>query len=468
LLDQRLIHDILTLALSTGADFAEIFLENTESNLIALTNGLVEKANWGIDHGCGLRIIYGGGGGYTAIYAYTNRTDRESLLNLVREAAQAVQPNDSGKIQSVLTLNRLTIPDRHPVSILPSNANKKEIVDRLRSAAAAATDYNSLITQTRASYSSVIQNILIANSAGLFAEDRRIRTLVSLDVVASSSNEKQTANFRSGTKRGYEFVESLDFPTIGRSVAQTAVTMLKADLCPSGRMPVLIDNGFGGVIFHEACGHSLEATFIAKKNSVFADKLNQQIAAPIVTAIDDGTLPNEWGSNNIDDEGTPTRRNILIENGILKSYLVDYLNGLKMNTPSTGSSRRQSYQFAPTSRMTNTFIAPGTESPESIIADTDFGLYAKQMGGGSVQPATGEFNFAVLEAYMIRHGKIAEPVRGATLIGKGSEVLMNIDRVANNLKLVGCGMCGSISGSAPVDVGQPLIRVKQMTVGGRK
>jgi len=234
-------------------------------------------------------------------------------------------------------------------------------------------------------------------------------------------------------------------------------------------MPVLIDNGFGGVIFHEACGHGLEATSVAKKASVFADKIGQQIASPIVTAIDDGTLPNEWGSINIDDEGSPARRNVLIENGILKTYLVDYLNGLKMTPPrpSTGSSRRQSYQFAPTSRMTNTYIAPGHETPEAIIADTEYGFYAKQMGGGSVEPATGEFNFAVVEGYMIRHGKVAEPVRGATLIGKGSEVLMDIDRVANNLKH-GQGMCGSISGSVPTNVGQPLIRVKQMTIGGRK
>ncbi|MCL2400281.1 MAG: TldD/PmbA family protein, partial [Defluviitaleaceae bacterium] len=221
-----------------------------------------------------------------------------------------------------------------------------------------------------------------------------------------------------------------------------------------------------GVIFHEACAHSLEATSVAKKASVFTDRLGEQIASPLVTAIDDGTMPNEWGSVHIDDEGTPTQRKVLIEKGILKSYMVDYLNGLKMDMPSTGSSRRESYKFAPTSRMTNTYIANGESTPEEVIADTEYGLYAKKLGGGSVQPATGEFNFAVDEGYIIRNGKIAEPVRGATLIGKGAEILPLIDKVANNMAQAP-GVCGSISGAVPTNVGQPMIRVKEMTVGGR-
>jgi len=242
--------------------------------------------------------------------------------------------------------------------------------------------------------------------------------------------------------------------------------MAYAGYCKAGSYPVVIDNGFGGVIFHEACGHSLEATSVAKGNSVFSGKLGQKIAADCVTAIDDGTLKNEWGSLNMDDEGTPTRKNILIENGILKSYLIDTLNGKKMGMASTGSSRRQNYRFAPTSRMTNTYIDAGKMKRDDIISSTDFGLYAKQMGGGSVNPGTGEFNFAVVEGYMIRNGQISEPVRGATLIGKGSEILMNIDMIADNLAMAQ-GMCGSISGSIPTNVGQPAIRVAKITVGGR-
>ena len=212
--------------------------------------------------------------------------------------------------------------------------------------------------------------------------------------------------------------------------------------------------------------HGLEATAVARNASVFAGRLGQQIASPLVTAIDDGTIPNAWGSSAMDDEGTPTARNVLIENGVLKSYLVDRLNGRKMGAAITGSSRRQDYRFAPTSRMTNTCIAPGKSTPEEIIAATEYGLYARQMGGGSVDPATGSFNFAVLEGYMIRNGKIAEPVRGATLIGKGPEVLWDIDMVGNNPKRAQ-GMCGSKSGSIPTDVGQPMLRVSRMTVGGR-
>ena len=242
--------------------------------------------------------------------------------------------------------------------------------------------------------------------------------------------------------------------------------MLNAKPCPSDKMTVVIDNGFGGVIFHEACGHSLEATAVAKGASVFCNKLGEKIASEVVTAIDDGTIENGWGSGNIDDEGTPTQRNILIENGILKSYLIDTLNGMKMGMKSTGSSRRESYRYAPTSRMSNTFIAAGKSTPEEIISQTEYGLYAKQMGGGSVDPATGVFNFVVLEGYIIRNGNICEPVRGATLIGKGSQVLLDIDMVGNNL-LRAQGMCGSISGSIPADVGQPMIRVRNITVGGR-
>src|SRR5699024_4212277 len=224
-----------------------------------------------------------------------------------------------------------------------------------------------------------------------------------------------------------------------------------------GLMPVIIDNEFGGVLFHEACGHALEATFVAKGTSAFAGKLGKQVASPLVTAIDDGTIPNAWGTLNIDDEGTPTQKNILIENGILKSYLVDKLNSKRMDHKPTSSGRRQSYKFAPTSRMNNTYIANGESSFDETVSSTESGLYAKKLGGGSVNPATSDFNFAVMEGYLIENGKMTKPVRGATLIGNGIEVLEKIDMVGNNLSH-GQGMCGSLSGSVPVNVGQPTIR----------
>lgn len=242
--------------------------------------------------------------------------------------------------------------------------------------------------------------------------------------------------------------------------------MLHAGYIDAGVMPVAIENGFGGVIFHEACGHSLEASGVALGQSQFCGKLGQQIANPKVTAIDDGTIPNAWGSVNIDDEGTPAQRKVLIDRGILKTYMVDKLNGRRMGMESTGSSRRQSYEYIPTSRMTNTYIAAGEDRDEDIIASIEYGLYAKDMGGGSVNPVTGQFNFSVREGYVIRNGKICEPVRGASLVGKGSEVLMNIDMVGKDVARAQ-GMCGASSGSIPTDVGQPLVRVSSITVGGR-
>jgi len=232
-------------------------------------------------------------------------------------------------------------------------------------------------------------------------------------------------------------------------------------------MPVIIANQFGGVIFHEACGHSLEATSVAKGTSEFAGKLGEKVASELVTAVDDGTIPHAWGTTNVDDEGIPMQHKVLIAHGVLTGYLVDRFNGRRMQMPATGSGRRQSYRFAPTSRMSNTFIAAGKSTPEEIIAATGYGLYAKYMGGGSVNTATGEFNFAVNEGYLVKDGKIDRPVRGATLIGRGSEVLRKIDMVAGDLAR-GQGMCGSLSGAVPTDVGQPTIRVSELTVGGGK
>ena len=463
MLDKNLVSDVITAALSTGGDLAELFVENCERNSVNMINGLVEKANWGVDYGCGIRIICG----HNAIYAYTNRLDKDNLIKIAKEAAQAAAVlKQGGSPQDGKVFSRLAYEHIHKIAIMPNEVEKKAICDQLRMASESSYAYDKLITQTGGQYASSIQNVLIANSNGLWAEDQRVRTRVMLSAVASSENEKQTASRTPGALKGFELIEGLDMRALGRDAAESAVIMIKAGHCPGGRMPVVIENGFGGVIFHEACGHSLEATSVAKGASEFCGKLETQVATPIVTAVDIGTHPNDWGSIHIDDEGTPVGEITLIEKGVLKSYLVDYLNGLKMGTPSTGSARRASYQYAPTSRMTNTYIVNGDSSTDEIIADTEYGLYAKRMGGGSVQPATGEFNFAVNEAFIIRNGKIAEPVRSASLIGKGAEVLQLIDRVGNNLEHAQ-GMCGSVSGPVPTNVGQPMIRVKEMTVGGR-
>ena len=460
MLKESVIENVLTAALEQCADFGEIYVEQTQKNTISMTNGTVDTALSGRDKGAGIRLFYGN----QAVYAYTNDLSEKNLIQTAKTAAFAMKGKN--KTARVFDFTKHLENNYNVIQKMPDSISKKQKINVMRGASSAAFLYSDIISQTILKYQDIVQNVLIANTMGTFAQDERVRTRMTVESVASSQTEKQSGHFGPGASMGFELFEKIDMEQVARNASRIAVTMLKADVCPSKKMSVVIENGFGGVIFHEACGHGLEATAIARNASVFAGKLGHKIASSIVTAVDDGTIQNEWGSANIDDEGTPTRKNILIENGILKSYLIDKLNGKKMNMDTTGSARRESYKYAPTSRMTNTYIAAGNTKPADIIADTEYGLYAKCMGGGSVDPATGVFNFAVLEGYMIRNGKIAEPVRGATLIGKGNEILMRIDRVGNNLKSAQ-GMCGSISGSIPTNVGQPMIRVSEITVGGR-
>lgn len=462
MIEKNLAYDVLTSALSAGGSFAEIFIEKNLKNSISLINGNVEKSLSGIDFGLGLRIF----NGEKVIYSYTNDISRDKLIEMASQAASAIKNSNRLSIADFTNYDFENWNNVNDVKILPYEISKKQIVEILKSASAAASDYDSKITQTSVGYMDSIQDVLIINSEGLWVSDRRVRTRASVNAVASSESEKQTGYFGPGALMGFEFYENINLDDIAREASRSAVTMLNAKPCPSGKMPVVIDNGFGGVIFHEACGHGLEASAISKKASVFTGKIGEKIASEKVTAVDDGTIQNAWGSSNIDDEGNKTKRNVLIENGVLKSYLVDRFNGDKIGMETTGSSRRQSYKYIPVSRMTNTFIERGTDKKEDIISQVDYGIYAKYMGGGSVNPASGEFNFAVNEAYIIRNGKIEEPVRGATLIGKGSEILMDIDMVSDNLALAE-GMCGASSGSIPTCVGQPMIRVKSITVGGR-
>ena len=460
MIGRDIIKEVLGKALSTGGDFAEVFIEDTERSSLGLVNGQIETAVSGRDFGIGIRIFKG----LRSIYAYTNDISKEGLLKTAKNAVLAL--GDIKEDVSVDFIERVNM-NIHPILYVPKGINMVKKASKLKEAYSVAKNYSDEIVQVMASYGDVDQKILIANSEGLFTKDRRMRTRFAVQSIASDGKENQTGYEAPGRTMGFEIFDIVDAAQCGRDASRVAVTMLHAPLCPSGKMPVAIDNGFGGVIFHEACGHSLEATSVAKGNSEFAGKLGQKIASDKVTAIDDGTIPNAWGSINIDDEGNQSRKNVLIEKGILKGYMIDRLNGKRMGMEATGNSRRQSYKFAPTSRMTNTYIAPGEDENEAIIASIPYGLYAKKMGGGSVNPVTGEFNFAVQEGYLIKNGKIDTPVRGATLIGKGSEILLNIDAVGKHMDMA-AGMCGSISGSVPTNVGQPLIRVSEITVGGRE
>jgi len=460
MISKKIAEQALAEALKTGGDFAEIFAQDKCSNTITLLDGRIEDAVTGRIHGAGIRIFKG----LNSIYVHTNDTSLSGLVAAARKAADAVGSGDNAVD---VHLTGSVLANIHAYRQLPMDVPGARKAAMLKQASATAKAVSDEIKQVRVGLAASDSEILIANSEGLFTADRRVYTRFSVSAVAANATENQTGSESPGALMGYELFDSIvDVDACARQAATQAVTMLHADACPAGYMPVVIDGGFGGVIFHEACGHSLEAASVAFGNSEFCGKLGQQVASPIVTAIDDGTLANEWGSTNIDDEGTPTTRLVLIENGILKNYMVDRLNGRRMNMPSTGSSRRQDYTLAPTSRMRNTYIAPGSDDEAEIIATCGDGLYAKKMGGGSVNPVTGEFNFAVSEGYLIKDGKIDRPVRGAMLIGRGTEVLHKIDRVGRKMWMAQ-GMCGASSGSVPTNVGQPMIRLTGITVGGR-
>jgi len=458
MLNELLIKDVLDEALSTGADFAEIFVEQKESQSLMMISDKVDKANLGQDFGIGIRLFQG----IRSVYGYTNDGTRDNLLKTAKTLATAL----SGSVQTgAIDLTRQEVLNQHLTKYDLNEIPAKNRIAKMRQVSETIKNYHPLISQSRVNLLENKQHVLIANTEGLLVEDTRTHIRLALTAVASDGDILQTGSAGPGAHHGFEFIENLDLDFYGNDVARQAITMLEADHCPSGKMPVVIDNGFGGVIFHEACGHGLEATSVAKNISVFSGRIGEKVANDLVTAIDDGTIPNAWGSANIDDEGMKTQRNVLIENGILKSYLVDKLNSRRMDHPLTGSGRRQSYRYAPTSRMTNTFINNGPHTKEEIIANTEYGLFAKSMGGGSVNSATGDFNFAVKEGYLIRNGKIDKAVRGATLIGNGPSILPLIDMVGDNL-FCEQGVCGSVSGSIPADVGQPTLRVQEMTVGG--
>ena len=461
MLSQALCAQVLARALRGGGTFAEIFFEDSRNYGVTLRDGKIENAAVSRPRGAGNRIY----DGLRSIYVYTCDVTQQGLLRAAERAAAAV--TDTKGTGRDVVLHAHTFTDIHPVKTPVLSVAAQRRADVLRAADSVARSVDSRIAQVTCGLIAREQHVLIANSDGLYTGDTRTYTRLTCSAIASSGTENQTGMESPGALMGFELFENrVDPAAAGYKAAKTAVTMLDAPYVNAGEMPVVIAGGFGGVIFHEACGHSLEATSVEPGMSEFAGKLGQQIAAPCVTAIDDGTMPCEWGSENIDDEGMPATRLVLIENGVLKNYMIDRLNGLKMGMAPTGSGRRESYAYAPTSRMRNTYIAAGTDDEDEMIRTMGDGLYAAQMGGGSVNPATGEFNFSVREGYLVKDGRIVSPVRGASLIGKGSEILMRIDRVGREMTM-GQGMCGSRSGSVPTNVGQPTIRVSCLTVGGK-
>ncbi len=459
MIKKTLLEELLGIAVSTGADFAEVFAEQERSYQLRLVSKKIESVRDVLLSGVGIRAFCG----TKTYYASTSDTSREGLLRCAANLAGAIgERTDTAHAPSLVSR---TVREEDIVR-LPCNEGAAVKSELLREACDAARGVSEKISQVQGTYMDVDRRFLVANTEGLLVQDRKIRTRLAINATASDGGENQSGFYGPGAGMGLEFFEKLSPRAAGERAARQALTNLSAVYCPAGKMTVAIENGFGGVIFHEACGHSLEATSVAIGASQMAGKLGEKIANPKVTAIDDGTIAGGWGSVGVDDEGNPAQLNVLIENGILKNYMIDRLGSRRMGLPMTGNSRRENYTYEPTSRMTNTFIDNGPDKNEDIIASIEYGLYAKEMGGGSVNPLTGEFNFSVKEGYLVRNGKICEAVRGASLIGTGAQILQDIDMVGQNLA-TGQGVCGSSSGSVPTDVGQPLIRVRSITVGGR-
>ncbi|MBQ2891748.1 MAG: TldD/PmbA family protein [Bacilli bacterium] len=450
--------EILEIALATGGDFAEVYMDSTLNETIRAMSGKIDNISSSRVKGAAVRIIK------DDMEVSASVTDC-SVENLKKVAAKLAESINGDKTTEVLPFVEKEVK-QVTKTITPRYDNYDFEVEAINNATKVVVEYSSEIVQVMVLVWKKIQEMFVFASDGTWQGDTRDNTRFVVQAIASDGKTMQNASSGWGMNQGMEMFDNIDIEAIAREAAHDAVEMLHAEDMVGGDIPVVINNGFGGVILHEACVHGLEATSVAKGQSVFCGKLGQKIASDIVNAVDTGVDENEWGSINVDDEGTPSQRTVLIENGILKSYLVDKRNSRIMNHPVTGSSRRESYKNQTTSRMRNTYFLNGTSTFEEIIAATKYGLFAKSMGGGSVNPATGEFNFAVNVGYLIEDGKITRPVKGATLVGSGKDVLLRIDMIANNLSC-SQGMCGSLSGSIPTNVGQPTIRVSNMTVGGK-
>lgn len=457
-INETLAKEILEVALSTGGDFAEVYMEKTTNEVLRLHSGKLSTANVSKVKGAAIRIIKG------ELEVNSSITDctYENLLKAAKTLAGSFNDKKHVEVQPF-------VEKKVELVVNPKNVRGNDIsreVNLLKTASDTIYAYSKEIVQVICNLTKTEKRIFVFASDSTWQTDYRCNTRLSCQAVASDGKEMETGFDSFGRNQGMEMFDDFVVVPFAKQVAHDAVEMLHAEPMQGGEMPVVINNGFGGVILHEACVHGLEATSVAKGMSVFCNKLGQKVASDIVNAVDDGTNLNAWGSINVDDEGTPSKCNVLIENGILKSYLVDKRNSKKMNHPITGSSRRESYKYQTTSRMTNTYFLNGKSTFDEIIKSTEKGLFAEKMGGGSVNPATGEFNFAVQVGYMIENGKITKPVKGATLVGSGKDVLLHIDMIGDNLSC-GYGMCGSMSGSVPTIVGQPTIRVSKMTVGGK-
>jgi len=459
-IDNDILERVLAEGLRTGADFAEVFASDWRGTGVGLDDGKIEQLSTGRNRGAGIRVI----AGETTGFAHTADLSEAGLMAAARVAAEAARQGGGGIKVVALTTQATRIVS--PIKIDPSTIGKAAKVDLLRRVDDAARSAGGAITQVSAGYSDGRTRIVIANSDGLVAHDERVRTLLRVSAVANGDAGMQTGFDSLGHTMGFELFDKVQVEDVARAAAGRALTKLKARPAPSGSLPVVIKAGSGGVLFHEACGHGLEADLVAKGASVYRGKVGELVASPLVTLVDDGTMTHEWGAIAIDDEGHPSQYNVLIENGILTDYMWDYLRARKEGRPQSGNGRRQSYKDLPMVRMTNTYVLNGEENPADIIKDTANGVYVAHLGGGSVNTATGDFVFGMTEAYLIENGEITEPLREGNLIGNGPQVLRDIDRLGNDFAMGNPGTCGKDGQGVPVGDGQPTLRVKSMTIGG--
>ena len=461
MISKKLAIEVLNEMLSTGADYAEIFYEESTGKGLTIENGKVSSSSCGITSGAGLRLLKEN----QTVYGFTSDLSKKGLMDLANSLNKSF---NSKRLLTVSDLVQIKAANRNPVKNSYKNISTQDKIGLIREG---IDEIESLkdprIVRYIGSFADNHRFVAVFNSKGKWFKRDTEFARMAYSVVVADEKGMETGFEGPGCQEDISFFKSKVQPRkIARKAAETALLMLTAKECPSGKMPVVIGNGWGGVLFHEACGHPLEASAVSKGLSCFSGKEGEMIASPIVTAVDDSTIPNGWGSIDIDDEGNLGTKRVLIKDGKLVNFMIDDFNGRRMNREGNGSCRRQNYKFCPTSRMSNTYIANGKSKPEDIIKATKLGLYAVSFNGGSVDPTTGEFNFGCSEAYIIRDGKIAEPVKGATLIGKGEEILKKIDMIGNDLALAQ-GMCGAASGSIRTNVGQPTLRISEILVGGR-
>jgi len=459
LIARDVLEEVLGAALRAGGDFAEVFAEDRRTTNGRFDDGRVEELVSGRDRGVGLRVVRGD----TTGFAHTSDCTRDGLLRAAEAAAAAARAGGGGT--RVVPLEPVRAGALAPGTIDPAEVDKADKAALLARADAAARAEGGAVRSVTATYADARRRILVANSEGLHATDDQVRTRLAVQCVASGDTGMQTGFEAPGRTMGVELFDEIGPEEIGRRAARRALDLLDAAPAPSGRLPVVLRRGAGGVLFHEACGHGLEADHVQKDATVFAGRVGERVASPHVTLVDDGTYGREWGTIAIDDEGHPARRNVLIEDGVLTDYLWDTVRSRKAGRAPSGSGRRESYRCLPMPRMTNTFLLAGETEPDDIIRGVERGIYCVQLGGGQVDPATGDFVFGITEAYRIEGGEVTVPIRAAQLIGNGPEVLQMVDAVGNDFE-TWTGMCGKQGQSVPVSAGQPTVLVREMTVGG--